>query len=309
MFLILLGIIIGAGLSVQTVINSRLRDHLFSPFLASTVSFFVGTFSLAMVVWLSGQSLFIDSELIIRAPFWLWIGGLLGVIGLTTNILLFPHLGAVQTAIMPILGQVIMSMLIDHFGWFHANSLPLSWNRIVGIVLVLFGIFLAVALSELRRNRKKENKSVVIWLWRLLGVVAGMLSAMQTAVNGELGRFLHSPVQAAFISFLVGVLTLILFVGIKEGKFYRIKEAARQGMPWWIWFGGILGAFFVFGSAFLMPLIGTGETVILALLGMISGSLLVDQYGFLNVPRKPVYSIQIIGLLILLSGVALIRLF
>ena len=58
-------------------------------------------------------------------PWWIWIGGALGVIYLTGNIVLFPKLGSVQTVIMPILGQIVMSMLIDNFGWFTLSNMIL----------------------------------------------------------------------------------------------------------------------------------------------------------------------------------------
>ena len=309
MFSGLLGIVIGSGLSIQTVINSRLRGYVGSPFLASTVSFCVGTLSLILIALLSGQGLLISSEQLASVPAWAWIGGFLGVIGLTTNILLFPYLGGVQTAIMPILGQVIMGMLIDSFGWFHAVPQAFGWNRMAGAALVLIGIFCAVALPELRRSHQHQSAVKGIWLWRLLGVVAGMMGATQTAVNGALGRILHSSIQAALISFLVGAITLLLFVAIREGRFNRVAQAAKSGMPWWIWFGGSLGAFFVFGSVILVPLVGTGLTVIFSLLGMIIGSLMVDQFGILGAPRKPIIPVQILGLLLLLAGVGLIRLF
>ena len=51
-------------------------------------------------------------------PLWIWFGGLLGVVALTGNILLFPHLGAVQTVVLPIAGQIMMGVVIDHFGFF-----------------------------------------------------------------------------------------------------------------------------------------------------------------------------------------------
>lgn len=99
-----IGIIIGGIISCQTAINSRLRAFIGSPYQASFVSFTIGTLFLALVTLASHQSLGVSSQLLAQEPWWLWIGGFLGVIFLTTNILLFPHIGAVQTAIMPILG-------------------------------------------------------------------------------------------------------------------------------------------------------------------------------------------------------------
>lgn len=48
---------------------------------------------------------------------------------LTSNVLLFPRLGAVQTVILPILGRILMGTLIDSFGWFHAMQLQMTLMR------------------------------------------------------------------------------------------------------------------------------------------------------------------------------------
>lgn len=57
-----------------------------------------------------------------------------------------------------------------------------------------------------------------------------------------------------------------------------------------------------------MQHIGTGGTVVLMLCGLISMSLIIDKWGLLGVPKKIVQPVQIIGLLLLISGVAAIRL-
>lgn len=124
MLTILIGLIIGIGLPMQTSINSRLKVSVGSPFVASLISFSLGTLFLALITLLIDKSLLFPLNLFGKEPFWLWIGGLLGVIYLTSNILLFPKLGSVQTVIMPILGQIIMGLIIDNFGLFGSLVQP-----------------------------------------------------------------------------------------------------------------------------------------------------------------------------------------
>lgn len=306
MFAGLLGIFIGGGQALQTAVNSRLRGYLGSPFYASLISFSGGTLCLALVALLSGQSLWISATTWANTPFWLWIGGSLGVIVLTSNILLFPRLGSMQTALMPILGQVLMGVLIDHFGWFGAPQQSFGLTRLGGVILVLAGIFITVVLPNLRQAQNTVASG--LWGWRVLGVLAGGLSATQTAMNGTLGRLLDSAILAAFVSFFLGALCLILLVALKEGRWQRLPQALQAGMPIWCIGGGCLGAFFITGSVILVPLIGTGLTVLVSLLGLIGGSLLIDQFGLLGSPRKRIYAVQWLGLCILLGGIALVRL-
>lgn len=48
----------------------------------------------------------------------MWIGGIMGVIFLTGNVIIFPKLGVVETIVIPILVQVVMALASDHFALF-----------------------------------------------------------------------------------------------------------------------------------------------------------------------------------------------
>lgn len=310
MFTLLFAVLNGTGLALQTAVNARLRGFVGSPFLAAAVSFSVGAVFLCLLAFASGQNLPVFYRIFPNAPFWVWIGGVLGAIGVTVNILIFPHLGGVQTAVMPLLGQILTGVFIDHFGWLRSPQYPLSMMRIFGVLLVLTGIFFAVVLPELKRNRNALNvSSNAVWLWRLLGVSAGVVTSIQAAVNGELARILHSSLYAALVSFWGGALVLILFTYFKEGGFGRIKQAFGENRPWWVWLGGVFGAVFVFGLTMLVPILGTGQAVIFSLSGLIVGSILVDKFGLFGVASKAILPIQLFGLSVLMGGVMLIRLF
>ncbi|WP_369127135.1 DMT family transporter [Rothia nasisuis] len=93
----------GALLPIQTTFNSRLRISVCSPYLASLMSFAGGTVFLAVLTWALNGSLLFPESAVAGQPGWIWVGGLLGLIGLTTNILVFPTSGGVQAVILPIL--------------------------------------------------------------------------------------------------------------------------------------------------------------------------------------------------------------
>ncbi|MCU9614705.1 DMT family transporter [Caldibacillus lycopersici] len=310
----LLGIGIGFGLAVQTAINSQLRKFVVSPFLASMISFLIGTIFLLLSIVISGSPLAVPFSIFTSQPIWIWIGGFCGVCALTSNILLFPKLGSVQTTVMPILGMIVMGMLIDHFGWFYASKHTFGWNRIVGVIFVLLGVFLAIVVQEIITKRQQENpttneNSANKWIWRIVGICAGMLMSIQAAVNGQLGVVLGSPFQAAFVSFFVGSITLIIIVGIKDRNYKNIVEPIKQSAPWWVWLGGIIGGIYVLANVFLVDQIGTGQTVVLALFGQIAGSLIVEQFGLLKSTKNRITAIQIVGLICMLAGVFLIKTF
>jgi len=311
MFAALLGIGIGFSLAIQTAINSQLRKFVISPFLASMVSFLIGTVFLAIITIISGSSLGIPLSLISSQPIWIWFGGFCGVIALTTNILLFPKLGSVETSVMPIIGMIMMGMLIDNFGWFNSIEQSFGISRILGVFLLLLGVVLAVVVPEVKANRhnpaKTKQNQVNRWTWRMIGIGAGMFMSIQAAINGKLGVVLDSPFHAAFVSFFIGSVTLVILVGLKERSFANIKEPINQSAPWWVWLGGIIGGIYVLINVYLVGQIGTGQTVILVLFGQITGSLLVEQFGLLKSVKNRIVPIQILGLVIMLSGVFLIK--
>ena len=313
MFAALLGIGIGASLAVQTAINSQLRRFVVSPFLSSMVSFIVAAIFLAVTTLISGSQLSLPFDLFSSQPIWIWFGGFCGVIGLTTNILLFPKLGSVETSVIPIIGMIVMGMLIDHFGWFNGFEQPFGMNRIFGVILLLLGVFLTVIVQEImsRYHTPTITKEIQVnkWSWRFVGIGAGMLMSIQAAINGQLGIVLDSPFRAAFVSFFIGSVTLIIIVGLKERSYANIKEPIKQSAPWWVWIGGFIGGSYVLINVYLVGKIGTGQTVVLALFGQIIGSLLVQQFGLLKSVKNRIVPIQIFGLILMLGGVFLIKLF
>lgn len=205
-----------------------------------------------------------------------------------------------------------MGSIIDNFGWFSATKQPLTLIKIIGLLLALAGIIITVALPGILQRRNQLQRPTPTGnplLWRLLGVFIGALGATQTTINGRLGLVLHSAVHAAFISFLIGTLGLLVIVLIANHGLKEVRRATGPGKPWWLWIGGLLGAVFVLGNAYLAPILGTGQTVVFALLGQIAGGLLVDQFGLLGATRKPVVPVQLLGLATLIAGVVMIRLF
>ncbi len=324
MLVLPLGVIIGLVMPLQTNANSRLRQSVGSPYLASFISFLVGTVTLLLA------TLLIDGQLpqLARAegqPAWLWAGGLLGVVVLTGNIFLFPRLGSVQTVVLPITGQVLMGLLIDHFGWFGSPQAPLTATRIAGAALLVVGVLGAIRVIDALIHRRLPATSddgdvnvnvnvdagagagAGLWFWRIAGVIFGMCSAAQTAVNGRLGVVLDSAVASALVSFTVGVTTLLFIVLFTRAK-WQVRRIDDRPNPWWMWIGGFLGAAFVFGNAFLAPIIGTGLTVMVVLVGLMIGSLVIDHFGLLGARRRPLTALQAAGLLCMIAGVALIRL-
>lgn len=139
----------------------------------------------------------------------------------------------------------------------------------------------------------------------LLAFLAGVGLPTQTGINAQLGLWTRSPISAALISFVVGTLALVIATVTMAPALPPWSSAAA--LPWWIWSGGVMGAFFVAASTFIAPQLGATTMLALILAGQIVASVLFDHFGLLGFPLHPLNLQRSLGLLLLLAGVVLIR--
>ena len=133
---------IGAVLPLQGLVNARLATALHGPVMAAFVSFLVG--SVVLGTWLLASRTPWGAAPDARFPAWLWIGGVLGALYVAVFTLLIPRVGAAAAICLAVFGQVLASLLLDHYGVLQAQR-PADWSRITGAVLVLLGVLLVAA--------------------------------------------------------------------------------------------------------------------------------------------------------------------
>jgi len=73
-------------------------------------------------------------------PWYAWLGGLFGAYCLTAIILAFPNLGPGLTFGLLVAGQMIISVVLEHFGILVAEPHPISLLRVLGILLIVGGV-------------------------------------------------------------------------------------------------------------------------------------------------------------------------
>jgi len=79
-----------------------------------------------------------------RAPWWAWIGGLLGAVYVTVALVAVRTLGASGLTAVVITGQLVISVVIDRFGLLGVARQHVGAQRIVGLVLLAAGVLLVV---------------------------------------------------------------------------------------------------------------------------------------------------------------------
>jgi transporter family-2 protein len=140
-FLMLAALVAGAFMPTQAATNNKMAAVLGSPILATFVSFFVGTIALIAYVLVSGESI-ADLSNVRNAPPIAWIGGLLGAFFVAAGVTLVPRLGVATTFSLIIAGQMIVTLVFDHFGLLDVPVKEISFARVVGILLITGGVVL-----------------------------------------------------------------------------------------------------------------------------------------------------------------------
>src|ERR1700688_1656511 len=102
----------------------------------------------------------------------------------------------------------------------------------------------------------------------IMALISGAILPIQATINFRLSKNVGGPIIAAFISFAVGTIGLLLYLIIS--KQFNFRELVAQPSPWWIWIGGLLGTFYVAAIVMLVPRLGvalafslvvTGQTI------------------------------------------------
>jgi bacterial/archaeal transporter family-2 protein len=135
---IIIALISGAFLPIQAGLNTRLGKSLESPVHASLLSFIVGAFAVLVYATLTKQH--VSWAGLRTAPVYVWIGGFLGAFYVTAVILAFPRIGPALTFGLVVAGQMVISVLLDHFNVLVSQQHPINTWRILGIILIIAGV-------------------------------------------------------------------------------------------------------------------------------------------------------------------------
>ena len=136
-----------------------------------------------------------------------------------------------------------------------------------------------------------------------LGVGAGALVGMQAPINSRLGKTVGG-VQAATFSFLVGTAALVAISFILRGGLSSLGKVGN--VPWWALVGGLLGAVYVFVALEAVRTLGASGLTAVVITGQLTMSVVIDRLGLLGVAKAPISLHRVLGVVLLVAGVALV---
>src|SRR5262245_1465344 len=301
--LVPLALLAGGLLPIQAGTNAQLSKSVASPFAATTLQLLVGAAVLLLIATVAGSlAALVDLS---NVPWWHAIGGLASALYVVSGILLFPRLGAVVTIGLFIAGQMLASVALDTSGilGFAAQSFDIA--TVAGTGAVLLGI-----IAIVKGQTAGPNAQPVAGLpgWVLLAFVAGAILPIQGAVNALLRADLGAPLAVGAVSFAVATvgMALVFLLTAIATESSKPQVRALSSMPWWGGLGGFAGAYYVVTVFMAIPEIGTAATVGLTIVGQQLISMLVDRFGLLGLPQRPISGLRFTGMGLLLGGVSLI---
>jgi bacterial/archaeal transporter family-2 protein len=136
-------LVVGAGVSValQQVLNANFRMELGSPWLAGFISYLTGTVAMLAIALTSGEP-WLPEAMVARTSWITWTGGIFGAIFIGTAIFMVPRVGAATVLALIVVGQMLGSLVFDHFGLLGVPQHPGSVTRLAGTAFLILGVVL-----------------------------------------------------------------------------------------------------------------------------------------------------------------------
>ncbi len=132
----LCALVAGAAMSIQGVMNTRLGEKVG----VLEANAFVQAVSVALAV---AAALFFGKgniRLLPQSPWYTWLGGVIAPVITVTVMLSIKGLSPTVAISTILLAQLTVAALIDAFGWLGAEKLAFTWQKYVGVGLMVAGV-------------------------------------------------------------------------------------------------------------------------------------------------------------------------
>ncbi len=134
-----MALLAGVATAYQPGLNAKFAAHTPSRLYGALLNFLVGALAMGVVTLLARVPA-PTSAGVSAAPWWSYLGGTLGAFFVTTAVMLVPKMGNASYLAAMIAGQLVASVVIDHFGHMGLDPHPFTWGKALGIVLMLTGV-------------------------------------------------------------------------------------------------------------------------------------------------------------------------
>ena len=280
----------GAIISVMVTFNTSLGE-LTTNEVSITINQITGIIALTIIMVLLRSNKSVNPERK-SAPWYLWGGGLFGLVVITCNYFSVRGAGTTIAMAAAIFGQCLMGIIYDLTGLMGMEKRKVSGRKALGTVISFLGILIMLFFSGTEING----------LYALIGGFAGVITMIQMVYNS---RF--ASLKGAFFSARQNVVSGL--VGIALFSFIVLPEATIAGwkavpaVPFHILVGGgILACFVVVFSNTIIPKIPAADSSVLMSSGQVLTAAIIDALVY-----NSIYPALIIGAAVMILGIMLSR--
>ena len=151
LFALLLALIAGALVGVQRALNGQINEHSQNSYTTSLLNFITGTSFLTLFIIILIAIGRVELQPLPIGPWWIYTGGIIGVIYIAATSLIVQHLGVLTFTLFSVGGQLIASLLLDIYS--PTQGVSVSWYLVSGIAMTYIGVLVGgVRQSRLERR-------------------------------------------------------------------------------------------------------------------------------------------------------------
>ncbi|MGX4599985.1 DMT family transporter [Faecalimicrobium sp. JNUCC 81] len=131
----------------------------------------------------------------------------------------------------------------------------------------------------------------------IISVFTGALLALMVSLNGTVGKASGNYASSVIIH-IIGLVGIIIVLIATKSKIKNLK-----GIPFYMFTGGLIGVLTVIFSNISFAKLGVSLTISLGLFGQLITSIIIDHFGYFNLPVNKFNKKKIIGFVIIILGI------
>ena len=155
MIAVVAGCIAGAVVGVQRALNGQINEYSHQSFTTSLLNFIMGTSLLLILILLGVATQRIHLVPLPFGPWWVYTGGVIGVIYIAFTSTIVQHLGVLTFTLFSVGGQLVGSLIIDLVS--PTYGVHVSSYLVTGIVMTYAGV-IAGGVSSSRVSKPARHK-------------------------------------------------------------------------------------------------------------------------------------------------------
>jgi bacterial/archaeal transporter family-2 protein len=135
----------GAANPAQAGANAELKKTLHDA-LPATMFVYLSGLAGIILIWAIVRQPFPDGEKFAATPWWAWMGGLLSIAATLAGAVFAQKMGSGVFTGISVTASLIMSVVLDNFGWIGFKEHPATWPRMLGCGLMIVGLWMVAKL-------------------------------------------------------------------------------------------------------------------------------------------------------------------